>query len=63
MIRQGASRHDTLHLISAVLMPFIFEALKYGKEFDEGLYRSLLKKYKNKKPDKAARAIERDLIA
>ncbi len=61
MIKNKTSRHDTLHLIAGILAPLIFYSMKQMKEFDLNLYRSLLKKYKNKKADKISSGLEKDL--
>jgi len=52
MRRRKVSRHDTIHLIGAILVPLIFDTWKYRKEFDLERYKSMLKKYKDKKPEK-----------
>ena len=52
MRKKKASHHEAVHLICAVLVPLIFEALKGKKVFDLAEYRSLLKNYKHMKPEK-----------
>ena len=44
--------HDTIHLIGAILTPFIYETMKDQEPFDRNRYISLLKKYKSRKPEK-----------
>lgn len=61
MIKKKLLHHDTIHLIGRIFIPFLFDVLKHGKEFDAKRYASLLKKYKNKRPDKIEAALERDL--
>jgi hypothetical protein len=61
MLKKKLSHHDTIHLLGRIFIPFLFDVLKYGKEFDEQRYVSLLKKYKNKRPEKVEAALERDL--
>lgn len=61
MIKKKLSHHDTIHLIGRIFVPFLFDVLKHGKEFDAHRYASLLKKYKNKRPDKIEAALDRDL--
>jgi len=52
MRNKKCSHHDTLHLIGAILLPLIFDVLKQQSAFDVESYRSLLKKYKKRKPEK-----------
>lgn len=52
MRRKGCSHHDTLHLIGVILTPLMFDVVKQQKPFDQDAYRSFLKKYKTRKPQK-----------
>ncbi len=61
MRRKKYSHHDTVHLIASILAPLIIVALQKGKAPDMGRYRVLLKKYKDKKPDKIWSSLDRDL--
>ncbi len=61
MQRRRVSRHETIHLIGYILIPFLFETLKEKKPFDEEGYRLVLKHLKNKRPEKIADALEREL--
>ena len=54
-------RHDIIHLIGSVFIPFLFEALKKNKPFDEEGYRLVLKHLKDKRPEKIPNALEREL--
>lgn len=61
MIKKKLSHHDTIHLIGRIFAPFLFDVLKYGRAFNATGYAALLKKYKNKRPDKIDAALERDI--
>jgi hypothetical protein len=61
IIKKKLSHHDTIHLIGRIFVPFLFNVLKHHKPFDATRYASLLKKYKNKRPEKIEAALERDL--
>lgn len=52
MRKRRLSHHETVHLVAAVLAPLIFAALQQRKTPDLDLYKSLLKKYKGKRPEK-----------
>lgn len=52
MRNKRCSHHDTLHLIGAILAPLMFQVMKERKPFDIDGYRSILKKYKTRNPDK-----------
>ncbi len=41
---KGCSHHEAVHLLAAVFVPFLFDVLKTGSEFDREGYRRLLKK-------------------
>lgn len=59
--KKKVSHHDTIHLIGAILAPLMFKVMQDRKEFDLDKYVSLLKKYKNKRPDKIYESMEKDL--
>jgi hypothetical protein len=52
MRKKKCSRHDTIHLIGAILVPLMFDTMKHQKPFDKDRYVSMLKNYKSRKPDK-----------
>jgi hypothetical protein len=62
MLKRKCSRHDALHLISAIQVPLIFDVLKNKKPFDLGTYRYLLKKYKSRNPEKILDLLEDDPV-
>jgi hypothetical protein len=51
MRKKKVSRHDTIHLIGAILAPLVMSTLQ-GRAFDLEQYKSLLKRAKAKKPEK-----------
>ncbi len=60
MRKNKISHHDTIHLIVAILAPLMFNVMRQRKEFDLDKYKSLLKKYKNKRPSKIYESMEKD---
>ena len=60
MRKKKISHHDTIHLIAAILAPLMFNVMRQRKEFDIDKYKSLLKKYKNKRPSKIYESMEKD---
>jgi len=60
MRKKKISRHDVIHLIGSILSGLTLICLKEQKEFDLERYRSLLKKYKKRNPDKLPSLIEND---
>ena len=60
MQKKKISRHDVIHSIGSILLSLIFICLKERKEFDLQRYRSLLKKYKNRSPDKIVNLLAND---
>ncbi len=60
MRKNKISHHDTIHLIAAILAPLMFNVMRQRKEFDLDKYKSLLKKYKNKRPRKIYESMEKD---
>ena len=52
MRTKKSSHHDTIHIIARILAPLMLQVMKERTAFDIGEYKSLLKKYKNKRPDK-----------
>jgi hypothetical protein len=59
--RRGADRHETVHLIMAIFLPLLFDVLKNERDFDEKFYTFLLRRLKDKKPEKIRDALEKDL--
>lgn len=59
--RKKVSHHETIHLIGNIFAPLMFQVLKRKEPFDNELYQQLLKKYKDKKPEKIYAAIEKEL--
>jgi hypothetical protein len=59
MRKKKVSRHDTIHLIAAILTPLIVSTLQ-GIAFDLEQYKSLLKRAKAKKPEKIMDWLERE---
>jgi hypothetical protein len=60
MRQNKVSRHETIHRIAYILAPLVYGVVKGDAKFDLERYRSLLKRYKNKKPDKLMGAIEKE---
>jgi len=51
MKEKGCSHHQIIHLIGLILMPLLYEVLKYKKPFDDERYRRFLRKHKDTKPE------------
>ncbi|MDL1961753.1 MAG: DUF1841 family protein [Deltaproteobacteria bacterium] len=60
MRKKKVSRHDTIHLIGAILAPLVVSSLQGRRAFDLEQYKSLLKKAKAKKPEKIMDWLERE---
>jgi hypothetical protein len=60
MRAKKCSHHDTIHLIGSIIAPLLISTLQQKKEFDLDRYRSLLKKCKNRNPDKIPGYMEKD---
>ncbi len=63
MRRKKISHHETIHLIGSILVPLLFQLLKRQEPFDNELYKRLLKKYRDKKPEKISRALEKEIAS
>lgn len=61
MLRKKMARHDVIHLLANVLIPFLFDVMKNKNEFNTELYREILRKCKNSKPDKVWDDIDREI--
>jgi len=53
-------RHEAIHCIATILSYLLPDALKGIAPFDIERYRSLLKKLKDKKPEKLMQALEKE---
>ena len=60
MRKKKVSRHDTIHLIGAILAPLVVSSLQGRRAFDLEQYKSLLKRAKAKKPEKIMDWLERE---
>lgn len=58
MTRGKCTRHEAMHLLTTVLIKFLFPVLKEGVEFDLNGYRKLLKTYKSRNPEKIRRLLQ-----
>jgi len=61
MRKKKVSHHDTIHLIGVILAPLMLKVMQERKVFDEYKYVSLLKKYKNKRPEKIFESLKKSL--
>ena len=60
MRKNKISHHDTIHYIAAILAPLMFHMMRQRKEFDRDKYKSLLRKYKDKRPGKIYESMAKD---
>jgi len=60
MLKSKCTRHEAIHLLSAILIRFIFPVLKEKRRFSLGSYCGLLKKYKSRKPEKILDLLENE---
>jgi hypothetical protein len=60
MRRKKVSRHETLHLLGAILMPLVFQCLRQKQPFNNEAYQLQLKKYKNKNPKKILDLLDKE---
>jgi hypothetical protein len=58
MLKKKCSRHEVIHLISAIFVHLLYRVLKNNEPFDIERYKLLLKKYKNRKPHKVWALLE-----
>ena len=63
MRKRKVSRHDTIHLIGAILTPLMINVMQHHIPFDKEKYSALLKKYKGKKPDRIYESLEKTHLA
>ena len=54
------SHHDTIHFVGQILICLIFDVMKHKRPFNLKLYRTLLKKYKTRNPEKFMDLLEND---
>jgi hypothetical protein len=52
MLKKKCSRHEAIHLLTTILVKFIFRTLKEKVPFPLESYRKILKEYKSRKPEK-----------
>lgn len=62
MRKKNCSHHNAIHLIGAIFIPFMFNTLKYKKPFDLDAFKTLLKKYKNRHPNKILDLLDSESI-
>jgi hypothetical protein len=58
MLRNKCSRHEAIHLLTIILVKFIFQILKEKKPFPLETYRRTLKEFKSRSPKKIGRLVE-----
>ncbi|MEW6376629.1 MAG: DUF1841 family protein [Thermodesulfobacteriota bacterium] len=58
MLKNKWSRHEAIHLLSNILIRFIFYILKEEKPFPLDRYCKILKEFKSRKPGKIAQLLE-----
>ncbi len=59
MRKKKVSRHDTIHLIGAILTPLMVNVMRQKAPFDKNKYAALLNKYKGKKPSRIYESLEK----
>ena len=58
MLQKKCSRHEAIHLLSSILVKFIFKILKEKTPFPLESYRKILKEYKSRNPKKINQLVE-----
>ena len=58
MLRNKCNQHEAIHLLSTILVKFIFQILKEKKPFPLETYRKTLKEFKSRNPKKIHRLVE-----
>jgi hypothetical protein len=58
MLKKKCSHHEAIHLVATIFSYLLFYVLKDQVPFDLERYKSLLKKYKNQKPEKVYELLE-----
>ncbi len=61
MRNQKCPHHEALHLIAAIMTPMLYAVLKNQKEFDLAGYKKLLKRYKQRRPEKIPDLLDREV--
>ena len=59
MRKNKVSRHVTIHLIAAILTPFMLDTTRHKIPFEKDQYKAALKKYKGKKPARIYESLEK----
>ncbi|MBN1848853.1 MAG: DUF1841 family protein [Deltaproteobacteria bacterium] len=60
MRQKRCSHHETIHMIGAILAPMMLSVMHRQEPFDANAYASLLKKYKNRNPNKIFDLLEKE---
>lgn len=60
MKKKNCSRHVAIHLIGTILAPLMLPVLQNSGPFDIDTYKYLLKKYKNRKPEKIPDLLDKE---
>jgi len=58
MIKNKCTRHEAMHLVTAILLKFLFPVLKEKVPFDLDGYRKFLKTYKSRRPEKVIQILD-----
>jgi len=58
MLRNKCTQHEAIHILSAILIKFLFPILKGRGKFSLNSYCKLLKKYKSRRPEKIFELLE-----
>ena len=58
MLRKKCSRHEAIHLLSTILIKFIFQVLRERKPFPLETYCKTLKEFKSRNPKKIDQLLE-----
>lgn len=61
MKKNKIPRHERIHCMANILIYLMHDVLRGTSEFDLERYKSLLRRYKEKKPDKIAAALEKEI--
>jgi hypothetical protein len=60
MRNKGCTHHDAIHLVQAIFVHLLYNALEHNISFDPERYIFLLKKYKNRKPHKMPELLKQE---
>jgi hypothetical protein len=61
MKKNKITEHTAIHCMASILIRLIYDVLKENAPFDNEKYKSLLRRYKDKKPEKIQPSLEREL--